>query len=100
MNELNSLKEEKIMSVEKVTEFYKNRKQVVTVIWEDTNKYGAVRSISDDFETAFAATTGVLIKDDDRGISVAFEIFDSNDVRDVSIIPRSQIREIIRYKIK
>ena len=88
------------MSIEKVTEFYENQKEVLTVIWEDCNKYGALRSISDDFETAFAATTGVLIKDDEKGITLCYDLFDTHDVRDVSVIPRSQIREVIRYKIK
>lgn len=87
------------MSVEKVIEFYKRQKEVVTVIWEDCNKYGAVRAVSDNFESAHGATTGTLISDNEKGITIAFEIFDENDVRDVSVIPRSQIRDVFRYKI-
>ncbi len=88
------------MSIEKIIEFYREATEVVTVIWEDCNKYGGVRSVSDDFETVYCATTGVLIRDNDKGITLAYDLFDSNDVRDVSVIPRSQIRKVFRYKIK
>ena len=87
------------MSVQKVLEKYKERQYVVTVIWEDCNYYSGIHSVSEEFTSSYGATTGVLIKEDEDGISVSHELFEDNDVRHTAMIPKSQIRKIIRYKI-
>lgn len=73
--------------------------QLVAVIWDDANVSPTDVILRDDVSrqkpTRFT-TFGLLVREDDRLVSVAAEIDEQGDFRGMSNLPRGMVVEVIR----
>jgi hypothetical protein len=70
--------------------------RVVCVTWTDA--HGNAFSVYESHEIPHCAaavrTYGVLLREDDTGVSIANEVFEAGSFRGVTFIPRGMIKEV------
>lgn len=71
-----------------------NARRVVCVTWTDAhgNAFAVYEPHEIPHSPAIVNTYGVLLKEDEAGVSVANEIFEAGGFRGVTFIPRGMIR--------
>lgn len=66
---------------------------VVGILWTDATK-------GEDMDAAgvlLAFTPGVLMRADKKSVTVAHEVFDNLDMRDVTTVPRKMVKSITTF---
>jgi hypothetical protein len=68
--------------------------------WIDGNEPVRLTEVANDHQPKVIVTLGWLLKEDDKGVSVAAEYYDDEDVfRGRTFIPRAMIRSLTPYKL-
>lgn len=71
-------------------------KRIVCVTWTDAhgNSFAVYEPHEIPHSPAIVKTYGILLKEDEAGVSVANELFEAGGFRGVTFIPRGMIREL------
>ena len=71
--------------------------RVVCVTWTDAhgNAFAIYEAHELPHAPAIVKTYGVLLREDDAGVSLASEVFEGGNYRGVTFIPKGMIRELL-----
>lgn len=71
--------------------------RVVCVTWTDAhgNAFAIYEAHELPHAPAIVKTYGVLLREDDAGVSLASEVFEGGNYRGVTFIPKGMIRELM-----